>query len=507
MGTKYLGVTYIVPRDSPYSDEGDFARVANVFSPKNSSTVIIGGGDVNSRVGDLKMKLPVNCSYRKNVDEVINEYGKLLTSVCQSVKSYVVNNMDIGLLSMGGDFTFMKGDRKSQNDLILSNSSGLSVIRNFVIHDTIWNPSDHTPVSIELELDVTDNNLAVVASADILSQQGLNDIKKARKIRHEVIDWNSYQTLVENDYRFYEEKIEYLHQDNNLANLDSAVQALSDSLYNSASTLAPPMNLVNDDASSTCDPLIVEAERVHQQWKQGNSTTDEWHSVRDEIVTHLKTNVAAKERGAWLTALRENDPKALWQKINWKGTVVSTTSSKPSLDDLRSHFLKKGESVEDSTLLCDVTGDAYVPELDDKITMEELSTAMNKHLKESATGDGWSKKMVVNLPQTILSALLIIYNTILTAHSYPTLWRTTIVNEIFKNKGESDAAKNYRGISLVYMLSKVLDFILGNRFVKWFKKLCDDAQTAYQNGKSSADHVFFLKCLVQQAVREHRNSS
>ena len=135
-GHKIFGC-YIVPRDSPYSDEGDFARVANVFSPKNSSTVIIGGGDVNSRVGDLKMKLPVNCSYRKNVDEVTNEYGKLLTSVCQSVKSYVVNNMDIGLLSMGGDFTFMKGDRKSQNDLILSNSSGLSVIRNFVIHDTI----------------------------------------------------------------------------------------------------------------------------------------------------------------------------------------------------------------------------------------------------------------------------------------------------------------------------------------------------------------------------------
>ena len=92
-GHKIFGC-YIVPRDSPYSNEGDFAKIANVFSPKNCSSVIIGGGDVNSRVGDLKMRLPGNCSYRKNVDEVINEYGKILSSVCQSERCFVVNNMD-----------------------------------------------------------------------------------------------------------------------------------------------------------------------------------------------------------------------------------------------------------------------------------------------------------------------------------------------------------------------------------------------------------------------------
>ena len=75
------------------------------------------------------------------------------------------------------------------------------------------------------------------------------------------------------------------------------------------------------------------------------------------------------------------------------------------------------------------------------------------------------------------------------------------MNEIFKNKGDSEESKNYRGISLVYLLSKVYDLILGNRFMIWFKKICNDAQTAYQDGKSSADHVFFLRCLVQQAIR------
>ena len=277
------------------------------------------------------------------------------------------------------------------------------------------------------------------------------------------------------------------------------VNIMSDSLYKSANTLAPIRNQVNDDALIH-DPLIAEADEINQLWEKGEKTAGEWNSVREEVISHLKKNIAAKERSAWSTALSERDPKVLWKKINWKGNMEnSAASSKPPLSELRDHFLKKGQSVEDSTLLSDVTGDAYVPALDDEITMEELTTATTKHLKESATGDGWAKKMVINLPQTILATLLIIYNTILSTHTYPTQWRTTIVNEIFKNKGESEKAANYRGISLVYMLCKVYDFIMCNRFTKWFRP--NDAQTAYQDGKSGSDHVFLLRCMTQQAKR------
>ena len=148
--------------------------------------------------------------------------------------------------------------------------------------------------------------------------------------------------------------------------------------------------------------------------------------------------------------------------------------------------------------LSDVTGDNYVAELDDEITLEEMSSASDR-LKQKSSGDGWTKNMVTNLPACILYALQIIYNTILSAHSYPTRWRTTIVNEIFKNKGSSESAKNYRGISLVVLLSKLFDIILCNRFTKWF--IPDDAQTAYQEGKSGSDHVFLLRCIGQQAKR------
>ena len=92
--------------------------------------------------------------------------------------------------------------------------------------------------------------------------------------------------------------------------------------------------------------------------------------------------------------------------------------------DLKDHFMSKGQSVEDSTLLSDVKGDNFVPVLDSAISLEEIDSATSR-LKEKSSGDGWTRKMLLNLPVCILYALQVIYNAVLSAHTYPTRWRTT----------------------------------------------------------------------------------
>ena len=492
---------YIVPSTSPYFDEEAFTNVANRFSPKNSNYVVIGGGDINARVGDVQQKLPPTCSYRKNVDSVVNESGRTLRSICLSYNCFIVNNMNIGPIACMGDFTFEKGGRTSQNDLVLANKHSLPLIREFRIHQVGWNPSDHTPVSVNIDLDVTDHNLPLAASHDILYQYSCNEIRKPRKIHPDGIDWGKYKTLIENDYKNYDHVIQQLRNEPKLQNLDNGVNLLSDSLYNCASTLVPRnSNTTSDEREEVIsDPLIDMANKAHDKWKRGECSAAVKDTIREEAVDYLKNSAVSKERKAWADVLRENDPKAVWEKINWKGAFdKNAVSNKPPLDDLRDHFVRKGKSVEDSTLLSDVTGDSFVPELDAEISIEEIESATNR-LKEKSSGDGWTRMMLKNLPVCILYALQIIYNTVLSAHTYPSRWRTTIVNEIFKNKGSSENSMNYRGISLVVLLSKVYDSILCNRFTRWF--IPDDGQTAYQNGKSGSDHVFLLRCVVQQAKR------
>ena len=494
---------YVVPSSSPYFNDSSLTNIANRFQPKNCKRIVIGGGDLNARVGDIQQRLPANCSYRKNVDEIVNDSGHTIRSICSTYNCFVVNNMNIGSVVCDGDFTFEKGGRKSQNDLVLANKHCLAVIRTFRIHDVSWNPSDHSPVSVTIDIDVTDRNIPVAASLDILYQHGADELKKPRRIHPDGIDWQKYKMLVENDYRNYDQRIIQLKNYLNLQTLDKGVNLLSDSLYKCASTLVPPDNNTSSNVQTheATDPLIELAEKTHAKWKRGECSSLERNTIRDETVEHLKKCAISKERKAWADALGDKDPKAVWEKINWKGSFDNsnnTISNKPPLEDLRNHFMSKGESTEDSTLLSDVKGGSFVPELDGEITLDEIDTATNR-LKEKSSGDGWTRKMLLNLPVCLLYALQIIYNAILSTHTYPTRWRTTIVNEIFKNKGDSEHAKNYRGISLVVLLSKVFDTILCTRFTKWFKP--DDGQTAYQNGRAGCDHVFLLRCLVQQAKR------
>ena len=62
--------TYIPPVDSPYYDDSCFTTIPNIFSGNDSSKVVIGGGDLNSRVGNVSHSVPVVSSkYRDNVDK------------------------------------------------------------------------------------------------------------------------------------------------------------------------------------------------------------------------------------------------------------------------------------------------------------------------------------------------------------------------------------------------------------------------------------------------------
>ena len=84
-----------------------------------------------------------------------------------------------------------------------------------------------------------------------------------------------------------------------------------------------------------------------------------------------------------------------------------------------------------------------------------LKVRLFSMLKEDkSSGDGWVKNMPSNLVMSLLLVLQLMYNTILKFHIYPTSWRTTVVNEIFKQKGPPEGNKNYRAISLVHLLAK-----------------------------------------------------
>ena len=107
--------------------------------------------------------------------------------------------------------------------------------------------------------------------------------------------------------------------------------------------------------------------------------------------------------------------------------------------------------------------------------------------------------MINSISDVFFPILSFIFNFILMHRIFPTAWVTTLITAMFKNKGSRHHASFYRPVSLVHMLSKLLDFILLSRFKKWF--IPADEQSAYQSGRSCADNIFLIRCLINVAKK------
>ena len=76
-----------------------------------------------------------------------------------------------------------------------------------------------------------------------------------------------------------------------------------------------------------------------------------------------------------------------------------------------------------------------------------------------------------------------------------------IIAPIFKS-GDANQAKNYRGITISNVLSKIYSQILLSRLNKWSEKyeiLCKN-QFGFQKGKSTSDCIFILHSIMTKLL-------
>ena len=61
---------------------------------------------------------------------------------------------------------------------------------------------------------------------------------------------------------------------------------------------------------------------------------------------------------------------------------------------------------------------------------------------------------------------------------------------------------NYRGISLLSNLGKVLTAILNTRIVRWVdeKFILSESQAGFRKGRSTMDHIFVLETIIDKCL-------
>jgi len=94
-----------------------------------------------------------------------------------------------------------------------------------------------------------------------------------------------------------------------------------------------------------------------------------------------------------------------------------------------------------------------------------------------------------------------LFNIIFSEGIYPEEWQKAMIVPIFK-KGDRHSPDNYRGISLLSLLSKCYTSVLNKRLVTWIEKNEKIAgeQAGFRKGYSTVDHIFTLNAIVEKRL-------
>jgi hypothetical protein len=140
----------------------------------------------------------------------------------------------------------------------------------------------------------------------------------------------------------------------------------------------------------------------------------------------------------------------------------------------------------------------YTHALNDTISDDEIIEAVRKLKSNKSPGtDGLCGEMYKKCIDVILPHLAYIFNTIFRTGSIPDTWCKSIIVPLLK-KGDVNDVRNYRGISLINVCSKIFTSILNNRLNDFIENtgIIPEAQAGFRKGYSTIDNAFTLHAII-----------
>ena len=114
---------------------------------------------------------------------------------------------------------------------------------------------------------------------------------------------------------------------------------------------------------------------------------------------------------------------------------------------------------------------------------------MSLHSSNTSGSDCIPKVALKNCQPELSYILAELFNKCLKESCFPDCLKVSSVVPVFKNVGERSAAKNYRPVSLLSVVSKVFEKLVNNRIVDHLEKygLFSDFQYGFRSCGSTAD--------------------
>ena len=519
--------TYVHPAGSIFYSNKDYQNTLDEIEQfildqtegRNDLDIIL-GGDLNARVGDWSYQDEVDIdeeedadvkTYDRNTqDQVINNNGKRLIEICTM----------FGLTPLGGlkersfdsGYTFIGHRGSSHIDHFAVSTNLVNNITNFKIIDRI--ESNHLPITMSLNCN----------GEDTTSQQQEMKISK--------IKWQEEKV---------EECKEVLMNEKTQKDLKRAEQIMETDINGSLQLFNKIMKKANNPMRKSF--MIKNGGTPPKKWfdkecRKKKTETKKQLGKLNRINALNKPNEYQQEKKKYLDKKVEyhqlvrdkrkefncqtkkqilddiKDSKKFWRRIKM------LSANRPKLPNIpiqtwEEHFNKvhNPEELNDETNV-NLTEEIFGPEevrdeeLDAEITQEEIKQSINKLKAGKAAGLDEIGPELIKLAEPRVSAYLHkLFNKIYNTGNFPIEWAKAIIVPLLK-KGEVTNCDNYRGISLLSIISKLFAAILNRRLYRWAEEnnKISDEQAGFRRSYSTTDHIFTLHTMVNSCLFGNRRS-
>ena len=518
--------TYIPPEGSRYYSHFGYAEdgisliencLVEVINDLNDYYVII-TGDLNSRtanasqpvlydncvVDDLCVSQPISDG-RRSQDSVINGFGKSLLNMCTSFNLGILNGRCNG--DPEGRYTYITDMGSSVVDYFVMSCDLLAYI---------W---DHCHLSVQDRSE--SDHLPVVLSIALSEPRVVNNSGGREYVDRFMWDSNKKETFI-NAFKLNHIKSKLTVAVEQIdVNIDIALDTFNNCIREAANCMKKRVPVINgkklcewfDHECASGRRNVRRLLKIHRRTLHSTDRHAFCKSRREykNMLYRKKKmfNNAAMDR--LLSVI--DDQQSFWKTVRKIVPNRNYISNAISIEEWYKHFKDLLELDSDGSNIGMVNDDMSRPNdmeggseieyaLDTPITAEEVRLAIMRLKSKKAAGpDGLISELFKNAGDVIVPFFVKFLNKLFDNGIFPKEWTESIILPLYK-KGDVNNPRNYRGISICNISSKIFGAILNRRIQKWveYNNCTGEWQAGFKQGYSTIDHMFTLMACVQKQL-------
>lgn len=445
-------------------------------------------GDLNIRIGEHQQFMDTiftetfsaGLNVRKSKDKIINNKGNTFMNFCEDYSVFVLNGTTRG--DEDGEFTYINTMGQSVNDICAISLDMLPYVDRFEVDAQKW--SDHMPIVLTLNVSVK----SVAKAMKLLPKMKWKQDKK-----------EEYQNKLNNNIVARKEIAEEL----NIKDLTEIIVAshtteqhqnqdkVNSKWYNQECRRARDksfkcLNTFRHTNSLEDKEIYLESNKYYRNLCKQKQK--EYYDLLDLRINQVQ------ESGQWWSIAKE-----IRGQHFGTGTGVSASDFRSYFQSLLNHPQEASDIQYARNLIHD-------DELDSPISVEEVKQILAKVKPEKAAGeDRIPYEFFVHASDLFLKELTEVFNRMFTEGTVDQCFEKSIIFPILK-KGNPNEANNYRGISFMNCISKLLIGILNNRLTIWVERhnTLNEYQAGFRKGYSTMDNIYSLSALVNLKFSEKK---